>query len=152
MLAWPAKGKLVKPVKAWLPRPRAEQPFGRGNDSHSGDPGCRPDRLDCAASPLSKPVTHREWEQRGKSRRAPTVRGRRWWTLVVGNAQDIPFGAAATEPCQQGTSAPDGLACAPVRGLGMTGAGQEPAHPANRLQAGCWPGAVTTVPFGMKIS
>jgi transposase len=26
------------------PRPRAEQPFGRGNDSHSGDPGCRPDR------------------------------------------------------------------------------------------------------------
>ena len=35
-------GKLVKLAKACLPRPRAEQPFGRGNDSHSGDPGCRP--------------------------------------------------------------------------------------------------------------
>src|SRR6202035_3805754 len=34
--------------------------------------------------------------------------GRWWWTLVVGNAQDIPFGAAATEPCQQGASVPDG--------------------------------------------
>ena len=27
--------------RACLPRPRAEQPFGRGNDSRSGDPGCR---------------------------------------------------------------------------------------------------------------
>ena len=35
MLAWPAKGKLVKLAKACLPR--AERPFGRGNDSHSGD-------------------------------------------------------------------------------------------------------------------
>jgi len=42
MLARPAKRKLVKRAKACLPRPRAEQPFGRGNDSHSGDPGCRP--------------------------------------------------------------------------------------------------------------
>jgi hypothetical protein len=29
MQAWPAKGKLVKLAKACLPRPRAEQPFGR---------------------------------------------------------------------------------------------------------------------------
>jgi len=42
MQAWPAKGKLVKLAKACLPRPRAEQPFGRGNDRRSGDPGCRP--------------------------------------------------------------------------------------------------------------
>jgi hypothetical protein len=32
MLAWAAKRKLVKLAKACLPRPRAEQPFGRGND------------------------------------------------------------------------------------------------------------------------
>jgi hypothetical protein len=37
MQAWPAKGKLVKLAKACFPQPRAEQPFGRGNDSHSGD-------------------------------------------------------------------------------------------------------------------
>ena len=48
MLAWPAKRKLVKLAKLVCPRPRAEQPFGRGNDSHSGDPGCRPDRRGCA--------------------------------------------------------------------------------------------------------
>lgn len=36
-------------------------------------------------------------------------------------------------------------------GLGIAGARQEPAHPANRLPAGCRPGAVTTVPFGIKI-
>jgi hypothetical protein len=30
MLAWPAKGKLVKLAKACFPRPRVEQPFGRG--------------------------------------------------------------------------------------------------------------------------
>jgi hypothetical protein len=35
MLAWPAKRKLVKLAKARFPRPRAEQPFGRSNDSHS---------------------------------------------------------------------------------------------------------------------
>jgi hypothetical protein len=44
MLARPAERKLVKLAKACFPRPRAEQPFGRGNGSHSGDPGCRPDR------------------------------------------------------------------------------------------------------------
>jgi hypothetical protein len=32
MLAWAAKRKLVKLAKACLPRPRTEQPFGRGND------------------------------------------------------------------------------------------------------------------------
>jgi hypothetical protein len=36
MQAWPAMGKLVKVAKACLPRPRAEQPFRRGNDNHSG--------------------------------------------------------------------------------------------------------------------
>jgi len=35
MLAWPAKRKLVKPAKACSPPPRAEQPSGRGNDTHS---------------------------------------------------------------------------------------------------------------------
>jgi hypothetical protein len=44
MPARPAKGKLVELAEACLPRPRAEQPFGRGNHGHSGDPGCRPDR------------------------------------------------------------------------------------------------------------
>jgi len=44
MLAWPAKRKLAKLARPVCPRPRAEQPFGRGNDSHSGDPGCRPIR------------------------------------------------------------------------------------------------------------
>jgi hypothetical protein len=44
MQTWPAKGKLVKLAKACFPQPRAEQPFGRDNDSHSGDPGCRPDQ------------------------------------------------------------------------------------------------------------
>jgi len=48
MLARPAKHKLVKLAKACFPQPRAEQPFGRGDDSHSGDPGCRPDRRRCA--------------------------------------------------------------------------------------------------------
>ena len=43
MLAWPAKGKLVKLAKACSPA-GAEQPFGRSNGSYSGDPGCRPDR------------------------------------------------------------------------------------------------------------
>jgi hypothetical protein len=58
MLAWPAKGKLVKLAKACFPRPRTEQLFGRGNDKHSGDPGCRPDkavadlpRLPCSLIP-----------------------------------------------------------------------------------------------------
>jgi len=37
MLARPAKRKLVKLARLVCPRPRAEQPFGRGNDSHSGD-------------------------------------------------------------------------------------------------------------------
>ena len=37
MQAWPAKGRLVKLAKASFPRPRSEQPFGRGNDSHSGE-------------------------------------------------------------------------------------------------------------------
>lgn len=45
MLAWPAKGKLAK---ACFPRPRAERPFAHGNDSQSGDLGCRPDRRHCA--------------------------------------------------------------------------------------------------------
>jgi uncharacterized BrkB/YihY/UPF0761 family membrane protein len=44
MQARPAKHKLVKLAKACFPRPRAEQPFGRCNDSHSGDPGCRGSR------------------------------------------------------------------------------------------------------------
>jgi hypothetical protein len=37
MLAWPAKGKLVKLAKACLPRPRSEQPFGRRTNSQAND-------------------------------------------------------------------------------------------------------------------
>jgi hypothetical protein len=44
MLAWPAKGTLARLAKACLPRPRAEQPSGRGTNGHSGDPGCRAER------------------------------------------------------------------------------------------------------------
>src|SRR5580704_16173332 len=61
MLAWPAKIKLVKLAKACFPRPRAERPFGRGNDSHSGDPGCRPDRR--ISRTCRRPVTVAECDQ-----------------------------------------------------------------------------------------
>jgi hypothetical protein len=41
---------------------------------------------------------------------------------------------------------------AAVCGPRMAGAGQEPAHLPNRLRTGCRPGAVTAVPFGIRIS
>jgi hypothetical protein len=46
MLAWPAKHKLAKLATACSPRAASPgQPFGHGNNSHSGDPGCRPYRV-----------------------------------------------------------------------------------------------------------
>jgi len=54
MLAWPAKRKLVK----------------LANDSHSGDPGCRPDQAEVRAPPP------------GRQSRSVTAVAASWWLLM----------------------------------------------------------------------